>query len=231
MSNIWNTLPYGFSVLAPMEDVTDTVFRRVIAQASRSDLFFTEFTNVEGMQSEYGRPKVIHRLKFTEIEAPIIAQVWGKTPEDYFKTAEIIANLGFDGLDINMGCPVKKVIALGCCSALINNHEKAKEIIDATRRGLKSKIPLSVKTRIGMKTIDTENWFNFLLDQNLDAITIHARTVKEESKVPNHWEEIAKVMALRDNKKSMRMTEYQAMSEMQKVAKLNIICTNNFSTL
>jgi tRNA-dihydrouridine synthase len=220
MKNIWNNLPQNFTILAPMEDVTDTVFRRVILRAGAPDLFYTEFTNVEGLQSVYGRDKVIHRLKYSPNEKPIIAQVWGRTAQDYFKSAELITSLGFQGMDINMGCPVKKVIDQGCCSALINNHEKAAEIILASIRGLEGKIPLSIKTRIGMNKIDTENWFTFLLSFNLDAIIIHGRTVKEASKVPNHWEEIAKVVKIKNEIKIKRIQEYSQFNAKQKINKL-----------
>ena len=215
--NFWQTLPKNFSVLAPMEDVTDTVFRQVIVQAGRPDVLFTEFCNVEGVQS-VGQVKVIHRLKYdSDIERPIVAQVWGKTPEDYYKTAKLILELGFDGMDINMGCPVKKVIALGACSALINDHQKAAEIIQACQRALGSKIPLSVKTRIGFNTIDTENWLGFLLTQNLQAITVHGRTVKEQSNVPNHYDQIAQVVRMRDNYKQKKIETLMGLDSKSKI--------------
>ena len=197
MTNFWQSLPKPFSVLAPMEDVTDTVFRQVISDCGRPDVLFTEFTNCEGMQSA-GQSKVIHRLRYSPSERPIVAQVWGITPEDYFKTAQLIQELGFDGIDINMGCPVKKVIKMGACSALIKNPSLAKEIIQATKEGAPN-IPVSVKTRIGFNKIQTEEWLGFLLmDCKPDVITVHGRTVKEESKVPCHWDEIAKVVRMRD---------------------------------
>ncbi|NJK71019.1 MAG: tRNA-dihydrouridine synthase family protein [Thermales bacterium] len=184
-----------------MEDVTDSVFRQVIIRAGRPDLMFTEFTNCDGLNSE-GHDSVVHRLKYLPIEKPLIAQIWGKTPKNYYDSARIILNLGFDGVDINMGCPEKNVIKNGCCSALLKNQSLAQEIIQATREGAQGKIPVSVKTRIGFNTIDTESWFDFLLDQNLAAIGVHGRTVKEKSKVPCHWDEIAKVSIIRNQKKS-----------------------------
>jgi nifR3 family TIM-barrel protein len=200
--NIWKKLKKPISVLAPMEDVTDIAFRQVIQKCGRPDLFFTEFTNCEGIQSE-GRSKVIHRLKYEKAEKPIIAQVWGLTPQNYYETAKLILKLGFDGIDINMGCPVKKVVKQGACSALIKNPELAKEIIEATKEGVKNKIPVSVKTRIGFEKINTVDWVGFLLSEcRFDALTIHGRTVKEESKVPCHWEEIAKAVEIRDKLKS-----------------------------
>lgn len=198
MDNFWQKLPKNFSILAPMEDVTDVVFREIINYCGRPDVFFSEFTNCSGIQSK-GQAKVIHRLKYFETQRPIVAQVWGITPEDYFKTAKLIVELGFDGIDINMGCPVPNVIKQGACSALIKNPSLAKEIVLATREGLADKIPLSIKTRIGFKTIDTENWIGFLLEQcTPDALTIHGRTVAELSKTPVHYDEIGKAVSLRN---------------------------------
>ena len=245
--NFWTSLVRPFFILAPMEDVTDTVFRRVILECSRQvrneklkiknelglalnnlvnppslrdtafvkeereaklsvnnsslNVLFTEFTNCEGIQS-VGQSKLIHRLKYTEVERPIVAQVWGITPEDYFKTAKLVVELGFDGMDINMGCPVKAVIKQGACSALIKNPTLAKEIVLATKEGLGGKIPLSIKTRIGFAGIQTEEWCGFILKEcRPAALTIHGRTVKEESKVENHWEEIGKVAAINEGLK------------------------------
>lgn len=195
--SFWHNLPKYFTVLAPMEEVTDTVFRQVVQSCGRPNVMFTEFTSCEGIQS-VGQSKVIHRLKYDEQERPIVAQVWGITPEDYFKTAKLIYDLGFDGIDVNMGCPVKKIIKKGACSALIKNPNLAKEIILATKEGAKN-LPVSIKTRIGFSNIDTENWCSFLLSECKPSIlTVHGRTVKEESKVPNHWDEIAKVVNLRN---------------------------------
>ena len=130
MTNIWKQLQQTgkpIMILAPMEDVTDTAFRQIILKCGAPDLIYTEFTNVEGVNSE-GVLKVIHRLKFDkDIEKQIIAQVWGITPEDYYKACKVIVDLGFDGVDINMGCPVKNVIKQGACSALIKNHDLAVE--------------------------------------------------------------------------------------------------------
>lgn len=200
MKNIWQELPQGFFVQAPMEDVTDTVFRRIIAKCGAPDLYFTEFTSVDAMFSK-GKDRVMHRFIHTEVERPLIAQIWGMNPENYQKAAELLSGMNFDGIDINMGCPVPSVIARGACSALINNKPLVAEIIQATKSGA-GNLPVSVKVRIGFKTIETEPWIDFLLDQNVDAITIHGRTTREQSKVPAHWDEIAKAVKLRDAKGS-----------------------------
>lgn len=196
--NIWNQINKPVMILAPMEDVTDTVFRQIIAQCGKPDLFFTEFTNVEGLASEKGNPIVSQRLLFSPHEKPIIAQVWGKNPDHYYEAAVRIKHMGFDGIDINMGCPEKSVIKNGCCAALINNPQLATAIITATQQGAGDSIPVSVKTRIGVNTIVTEEWISFLLTHNLAAITVHGRTVKEQSEVPCHWDEIGKAVTLRN---------------------------------
>jgi tRNA-dihydrouridine synthase len=196
MNSVWNTLQKPFFVLAPMEDVTDTVFRRIVGRHGAPDLYVTEFTNTDALTSK-GERIAMQRLRFEESERPIIAQIWGIHPKSYYESAKKIATMGFDGIDINMGCPQRDVIKSGACSALIRNHKLTKEIIEATKDGA-GDLPLSVKTRIGFSEIQTEDWCRFLLEQNLAALTIHARTVKEQSLVPAHWEEVTKVVALRD---------------------------------
>ncbi len=194
--NIWNELPKPFFVLAPMDDVTDTVFRRLVADWAAPDLFFTEFASADGLQSP-GREAVMRKLQFTKSEHPLIAQIWGKRPEDYRKTAEEIVEMGFDGLDINMGCPVPKIIKNGCCSALINNRELAESLVQEAKAGVGGRISFSVKARLGFDSIDL-SWIEFLLRQGLDALIIHGRTTKELSKVPMHWEVFPEIMKLRD---------------------------------
>lgn len=194
--NIWDTLPKPFFVLAPMDDVTDTVFRRVVGLCAAPDLYFTEFVNVDGLQSP-GRDKLMHRLAFTKQEGPLIAQIWGKTPENYYKTAQDVVAMGLDGIDINFGCPVKAVVKDGCCAGMINNRELAIEIIQATQEGAASRLPVSVKTRLGFGEIDL-TWHELLLKQQLSALTIHGRTKAQMSKVPADWVTIGKIRELRD---------------------------------
>ncbi len=200
MKNIWQKLKDNkqpFFVLAPMDDVTDTVFRRIVQKHAPVDLMMTEFANADGWCSP-GKGAIGTRLLHKKSEKPLIAQIWGITPANYEQMARDIVAMGFDGIDINMGCPVKDMIKKGACSAMIQNPKLAKEVIIATQKGANGKIPVSVKTRIGFNTIDTEAWIGFLLEQNLDAIIVHGRTKKEMSKVPAHWDEIAKAVKLRD---------------------------------
>lgn len=197
MNNFWKKLPKPFSVLAPMENVTDFVFREIVSKhLPKPDVMFTEFTNVEALNSN-GFDKTIHRFKFSKNQRPIVAQIWGVKPENYYKTAKMVVDLGFDGIDINMGCPDKAVMKIGACSALINNHNLAKEIIDAVKKGSK-KLPISVKTRIGVKDVVTENWISFLLEQKIDALTVHGRTSKQMSDVPADWDEIKKAVLIKN---------------------------------
>lgn len=196
-SNFWKNLPLPFSVLAPMENVTDFVFREIVAnQLPKPDVLFTEFTNVDALSSS-GYENTIHRFKFTKSQHPIVAQIWGTNPDNFKNAAKIAYQLGFDGIDINMGCPVKAVIKIGACSALINNQILAKEIIKATKDGSK-KLPVSVKTRIGFNKVQTEEWITFLLEQKIDALTIHGRTAKQMSDVPANWEEISKAVNIKN---------------------------------
>ena len=198
--NIWKQLKSSkqpFYVLAPMDDVTDTVFRQIVAKHAPADLMMTEFANADGYCSP-GKQAISSRLKYEPIEGPVIAQIWGIDPKNYLTMAKDIKAMGFAGIDINMGCPVKDMIKKGACSAMIQNPSLAADVIAATKEGAGS-LPVSVKTRIGFDDIDTENWIGFLLEQKLDALIVHGRTRKEMSKVPAHWEEVAKSVQLRDN--------------------------------
>ncbi|MDL2341644.1 MAG: tRNA-dihydrouridine synthase [Patescibacteria group bacterium] len=202
-------LPQPFFVLAPMDDVTDTVFRRVIADCAAPDLYFTEFVNVDGLQSP-GRPKLLKKLRFTEVEQPLIAQIWGKNPENFQTTADEIASgslarelglpegVNFAGIDLNMGCPEKNVVKNGTCSALINDPELAVAMIQATQAGAAGRLPVSVKTRLGFNEV-TWDWPTTLLQQKLNMLTIHGRTRAQMSKVPADWAAIGQVRALRDS--------------------------------
>lgn len=199
MNDFWQKLPKPFLVQAPMENVTDTVFRQIIARAGKPDVFVTEFTSTDGLMSK-GKEAVSKRLLKTEVEHPLIAQIWGNDPKKYTEVAKMLVEMGFDGIDINMGCPVVR----GSCASLIKNPELAAQIIAATKEGAPH-LPISVKTRLGWNKIQTEEWIGFLLRQNLDALTVHARTRSEMSKVPAHWDEFTKIIELRNtiNKRTM----------------------------
>lgn len=202
--NIWQSLPHPFLVLAPLEGVADTVFRRIVASCSKPDLFVTEFTSADGFCSA-GRKAVAENFLFTPEEEPIIAQIWGKNPQTLYETAKAVSAMGFAGIDINMGCPDKTVMGHGCGAAMIEAPIVAKEVIQAVKDGIKASgntIPVSVKTRLGVKKIITEEWISFLLEQGIDALTIHGRTAAEMSKVPAHWDEIGIAVTIRDRMKA-----------------------------
>lgn len=211
MKNLY-TKKKPFFILAPMDDVTDTVFRRVVGDCYPPDIYFTEFVNVDGLQS-VGRNKLLKRLYFTESEKPLVAQIWGKNPENYYKTAKQIIDgtfanemglpegLKFSGIDINMGCPDKAVLKNGCCAALIDNRTLAGEIIKAVKRAVEETnpdFPVSLKTRVGLKQVDL-SWFEFLMQFKLNMLTVHGRTAKEMSKVPANWDLIGEVRKIRDS--------------------------------
>ena len=184
------------SALAPMEGVTDSVFRQILCDIGRPDLFFTEFLNVEGFCSK-GREKVMHRLQFVKKEKPVVVQLWGNVPEYYIETVKYVKTLKPDGIDINVGCSVRDVLSSGRCSALIKERALVREIVEAVKSE-SGGIPVSVKTRLGYDVIDIEGWIGFLLKLNLDLITIHGRISKEGYSTPSRWDEIAECVKLRD---------------------------------
>ncbi len=255
MTSKINNLSKPFFVLAPMDDVTDTVFRQVITGTAPPDLFFTEFVNVDGLQSP-GREKLLPKLQLgpnegvsrfshesrtqggnekrtnrivnTESESrklatqrsasssdskndsvvlqdrtlrkpvPIIAQIWGKDPDNYYKTVFDLKDMGYDGVDINMGCPDKAVVKNGCCSALINDRVHAEKIIDAVKEAAGPHFPTSVKCRVGFTTVDL-SWIELLLSKKLNMLSIHLRTTKDMSKVPARWELMKDIVPMKNN--------------------------------
>jgi len=195
-NNFWNNLPRPFFVLAPMEDVTDVVFRHVISQAGRPDVFFTEFTNTESFCHPEGIFSVQGRLTFTEDEQPIVAHIWGDKPSHFREMSKGMKELGFKGVDINMGCPVHNVATQGKGSGLINHPDTAAEIIQASKAG---GLPVSVKTRLGyLKVNEWREWLSHILKQDIANLSIHLRTKKEMSDVDAHWELIPEIKQLRD---------------------------------
>jgi tRNA-dihydrouridine synthase len=212
MINFWKHISRPIIALAPMEDVTDTVFREVIRSVSDTEalnVLFTEFTSTDGLCNEIGRANVSSRLVVSNTErewldrtnTKLVAQIWGSDPEKFRQSAQLISEMGrFDGIDINMGCPVKKVVKNKSCSALINYPELAREIIVATKEG--THLPVSVKTRIGFNNVITEKWIGNLLDENPAAITIHGRTQKMLSTGNAMWDEIGKAVQLRNERES-----------------------------
>lgn len=178
-----------------MEAVTDVVFRHVVAKAGRPDVFFTEFTNATGW-FRAGDKAIGGRLVKTDDKGPIVAQLWGSDPEAMAALSTHCAELGYDGIDINMGCPDQSAIKGGGGADMIRNPDRAAAIIAAAKT---SGLPVSVKTRLGYTYVDEwREWLTFLLQQDIAALTIHLRTKKEMSKVPAHHELIPEIIKLRD---------------------------------
>lgn len=195
-NDFWHSLPRPFFILAPMEAVTDVVFRHVVARAGRPDIFFTEFTNAASFCSPAGVHSTRGRLAFTPDEQPMVAQIWGSRPEQFAEMSVGLRQLGFASIDINMGCPDKSVVKGGAGSGLIRTPQQAAELIAAAKT---AGLPVSVKTRLGdVRPDEWQTWLAHLLQQNITNLTIHLRTRKEMSAVPAHYELIPAIKALRD---------------------------------
>ncbi len=212
MASFWHTLPKPFFVLAPMADVTDAAFRRLIAQLGKPDVFFTEFISADGLYHLREIEKVpdaknplLRELMYTSSEHPIVAQLFGGNPKTMKYATEFVATLGFDGIDINIGCPDRSVEKQGAGAALIKNTTQAISVIRAAQEGAARHthtIPISVKTRIGYTHETIDEWIPALLSVQPAAITVHLRTRKEMSKVSAHWEYMEHIVSLRDKSNS-----------------------------
>lgn len=210
--SFWNNLQKPFFVLAPMADVTDAPFRRMIAKYSAHtrgdgtfggpDVMWTEFVSADGLMraTPEGKEKLMKDLIYAEEERPIVAQLFTSNPEHMEQAAALCRELGFDGIDINMGCPDRSIERQGCGSAMIKNPESAKAVIEAAKKGA-GDLPVSVKTRLGYNQDQLEEWLPFLLACEPAAITVHARTRKEMSKVPARWERVARAVEIRNEQK------------------------------
>lgn len=194
MKSFWHDIPQPFFILAPMEAVTDVVFRQVVKKAGAPDIFFTEFANATGWVHA-GDKAIAGRLVKTDDEHPLVAQIWGGEPGDMEQFAAHCAELGFDGIDINMGCPAKSAIKSGG-AALIRRPDVAIAAINAAKT---ASLPVSVKTRLGYTYVDEwRQWIATLLQQDIVNLTVHLRTKREMSKVPAHYELIDDIIVLRD---------------------------------
>lgn len=196
MSSFWTQIKKPIFAMAPLANVTDVVFREIIARHGKPDVFYTEFVSADGLCSK-GRDILLRDLKYTENQRPIVAQFFTSKPENMYKVAVLARELGFDGVDINMGCPDRGVLRQGAGAALIKSFSLAKEIIAAAKEGA-GELPVSVKTRIGYNKIEIDTWIPVLLEADVAAITVHLRTMKEMSKVPAHWETLAEIVNMRN---------------------------------
>ncbi len=210
MNSFWDKLQKPFFVLAPLADVTDAAFRRLIARESAHmrrdgtlggpDVMWTEFVSADGLvrAPEEGKKKLLADLIYTEAERPIIAQLFSSRPEYMEEAVGLVVSLGFDGVDINMGCPDRTIEKQGCGAAMIKDPTRAREVVEAALRGAEGKIPVSVKTRLGYNKDELETWLPALLSLPLAAVTVHARTRKEMSLVPARWERVARAVEIRN---------------------------------
>lgn len=196
--SFWDALPKPFYCLAPMADVTDAAFRRLIAKYGKPDVTWTEFVSVDGLCSP-GREALLHDFVYTEAERPIVAQIFGSKPDNFFKVAGMIADLGFDSIDINMGCPDRNVEKQGGGAAMMKNVPLAQDVIAATKEGGRG-LPVSVKTRVGFNKVELDDWLPKLLETGLAAVTIHARTRKEMSLVPANWDHVKRAVEIRNER-------------------------------
>lgn len=194
--NFWTALKRPILTIAPMANVTDAAFRRMFAECGGPDVYWTEFVSVEGLLSP-GHEKLLPDLWYGPRERPIVAQIFGAKPEQFEQAAALVRELGFDGIDINMGCPDRAVEKQGAGAALIKDPSRAREIIRATKRGAGG-LPVSVKTRLGVNKEQLDAWVPELLAEDIAVLTMHLRTRKEMSLVPAHWELAPRLVALRD---------------------------------
>lgn len=196
-------------VVAPMADVTDVAFRRTLATYSAHkradgtiggpDVMWTEFVSADGLAlaPAEGRKKLLADLQYASAERPIVAQLFSSNEDHMEAAARLCAELGFDGIDINMGCPDRSIEKQGCGAAMIKNPELAQRIIRAAKRGA-GVLPVSVKTRLGYYEDELETWLPALLKEAPAVVTIHARTRKEMSKVSARWERVKRAVEIRD---------------------------------
>jgi nifR3 family TIM-barrel protein len=195
--NFYKNLKRPVMTLAPMSGVTDEAFRQMLLKCGRPDVFWTEFVSTDGLFSP-GKEKLLECLKFAKAEHPIVAQVFGDKPELFERTAILVRRLGFDGLDINMGCPNKDIEKQGAGAVLIKNPDLARRIIRAAKKGA-GKMPVSVKTRIGYKKEQIDRWVRILLEEKPAALTVHFRVRDEMFKGLAHWEFAQKIVKLKDS--------------------------------
>ncbi len=205
--NFWHELKEGakkgnkpFFALAPMADVTDPAFRQIITKYGKPEVLWTEFVSADGLMSE-GREVLKKSLEFSENERPIVAQLFSSNPDKMRGAAKLCAEMGFDGIDINMGCPDKSIEKQGSGAAMINNKQNAVLIIQAAKDGINDAgrdIPLSVKTRVGYNKVEIEEWIPLLLQQNIAVLTIHARTRRDLSKAPANWSYVKQVVEIKN---------------------------------
>lgn len=199
MTNFWKRLKKPIICLAPMADVTDPAFRRIIAKYGKPEVMWTEFVSADGLvlAPEEGRKKLLKDLEYSETERPIVAQFFTSSTENMRKAAELANKLGFDGVDINMGCPDGSIEKQGAGAKLLQNAKLARELIKVAKES-SGGLPVSIKTRTGYDRPELENWLPEILKESPAAVTVHARTRREMSKVPAQWQWVKRAVEIRD---------------------------------
>jgi len=200
MNNFWQNIKKPIIGLAPMDGITDAAFRYIIAKYGKPDVIYTEFYPVDGVIHK--RAKDHFNFKRYEKNTKTVIQFFGSSPVNFYKAARLAQKLGYDGIDINMGCPDRTVMKKGGGAALISNSKLAQEIIEETKRGA-GRLPVSVKTRIGEDKKLTEKWATILLETNLDVISIHGRSLSQIFAGPVKWDELAMIAKLAEKTKTI----------------------------
>ena len=198
MIGFWKNLAENkkpFFCLAPMSDVTDCAFRKILVRYGKPDVLWTEFISADGLCNKLARKNLSHILEYSHNEHPIVVQVFGANPENMKKACQYLGGFRFDGIDINMGCPDKSVISQGAGAAFIKTPELARKIIQAAKKGAPH-LPISVKTRVGFNKEEIDSWIPELLKEDISALIIHARTKKEESLVPANWNYVKRIVEM-----------------------------------
>lgn len=224
----WEHLPKHFVVMAPMADVTDSPFRAMIVKYSRHgeegggpDVFYTEFVAGDGLVNDIARSRLMHHLKYSENERPIVAQIFSNSPENTESAARLCRELGFDGIDINMGCPEKNICKQGAGCGMIKTPALARDVILAAKRGAQD-IPVSVKTRVGWSRNEIDTWIPTILECDVAAIILHGRTRKVLSKIPANWDWIAHAADI--VKKSGKPTKFIGNGDVASVSQAKEYC-------
>jgi len=203
MDSFWNRLNKPFFVMAPMADVTDVAFRALVAKRGAPDVYWTEFVSADGLYHTREIKKIpdhanslMSSLLIGEGQRPIVAQIFSSKPEMIAYATKLVAELSFDGVDINMGCPDSSVEKQSAGAALMKNPQLAAELIKAAKEA--SSLPVSVKTRVGYNKESLDEWLPILLEAEPAAITLHLRTRKEMSLVPARWDLMKRAVEIRD---------------------------------
>lgn len=192
----WESCKKPILALAPMAGYTDSPFRRIVKEICPSAICFTEFTSIDGLLHD--SESTFRQVTFdSKKERPVIAQIFGKQPEKFKQAAQILTKLGVDAIDINMGCPARKIVSSDHGSALLKNKKLAAEIVRAAAENTHA--PVSVKMRTGMQKYDENYFLDFALEMEKSGaklITVHGRTSKQMYSGNADWNPIYKLKKL-----------------------------------